>query len=180
MKPIGPLMVEHRLIDRMARLLDNELREMKSTSEVSTDLLTAGVDFFRTYADRTHHGKEESILFRELSDKPLTDEDRRMMESLIEDHVLIREAVERLSGANERQIRGVDARAEIMSEIDRLVTLYPLHVRKEDKQFFVPAMGYLSDAEQEAMLDEFWEFDRTMIHEKYKRLVEENEKAAVR
>jgi len=180
MKPIGPLMIEHRLIERMVRLLDNELREMKSTTDVSTELLTAGVDFFRTYADRTHHGKEEGILFRELSDKPLSDEDRQMMESLVEEHVLMREAVGRLSAANERYIHGADARTEIMYEIDRLVTFYPLHIRKEDKLFFLPAMGYLSQAEQEAMLDEFWEFDKTMIHEKYKRLVEENEKATVR
>jgi hemerythrin-like domain-containing protein len=148
MKPIGPLMIEHRLIERMVRLFDNELREMKSAADVDTDLLAAGVDFFRTYADRTHHGKEEGILFRELADKPLTDEDRRMMEGLIEDHVQMREAVKRLSAANERHIHGADARTEIMHEIDRLVTLYPLHIRKEDKQFFLPAVGYLSQAEQ--------------------------------
>jgi len=177
MKPIGPLMIEHRLIERMVRLLDNELCEMKSTAEVDTNLLAVGVDFFRTYADRTHHGKEEGILFRELSAKPLSDEDRQMMENLTEEHVLMREAVARLSAANERYIQGADVRTEIVYEIDRLVTFYPLHIRKEDKLFFLPAMGYLSPAEQEAMLDEFWEFDRTMIHEKYKAVVEENEKA---
>jgi len=177
MKPIGPLMIEHRLIERMVKLLEDELREMKSTAEVDTNLLAAGTDFFRMYADRTHHGKEEGILFRELSVKPLSDEDRRMMEDLTDEHVLMREVVARLSAANERYIRGADVRTEIMHEIDRLVTFYPLHIRKEDRQFFLPAMGYLSQAEQEAMLDEFQEFDRTMIHEKYKALVEENEKA---
>ena len=180
MKPIGPLMIEHRLIERMVRLLDNELREMKSAGDVSTDVLAAGTDFFRASADRTHHGKEEGILCRELADKPLTSEDRQMMENLVGEHVLMREIVGRLSAANERHSRGADARTEIMFELDRLVTLYPLHIRKEDKQFFPAAMGYLSQAEQNAMLEEFWEFDKTMIHEKYKRLVEENEKAAVR
>jgi hypothetical protein len=39
--------------------------------------------------------------------------------------------------------------------------------------FFHAMMKYFSADEQERMLAEFWEFDRNMIHEKYKRLVEE-------
>jgi len=37
------------------------------------------VDFIVTYADRTHHGKEEDILFRDLQDKNLLEADRRGM-----------------------------------------------------------------------------------------------------
>jgi hypothetical protein len=33
-------------------------------------------------------------------------------------------------------------------------------------------MKYLTRAEQEAMLEEMWEFDRKMIHEKYEGVVE--------
>jgi len=32
----------------------------------------ATVDFFRTYADSTHHGKEEDILYRDLIKKAYT------------------------------------------------------------------------------------------------------------
>ena len=181
MKPIGALMIEHRLIERMIRLLSDELREMKSVARADTGLILAGVDFFRTYADRTHHGKEEDILFKELSTKPLSDEDRQMMELLIQEHAFARELVGKLSAANDRYIHhDTDALTEIVHETDRLVTFYPAHIRKEDKQFFLPAMSYLSEAEQEAMLDEFWEFDRKMIHEKYKAVVEENEMAMAR
>jgi hemerythrin-like domain-containing protein len=176
MKPIGALMIEHRLIERMVRLLDGELRALKDAGEVDADLLASSVDFFRTYADRTHHGKGEGILFKELSVKPLSDEDRQMMMRLVEEHVLMRGMVDRLAAAHEQYAHGVDTRTEITHEIDMLVTFYPLHIRKEDKQFFLPAMNYLSEAEQDAMLDEFWEFDGKMIHEKYKALVEENEK----
>jgi hypothetical protein len=37
-------------------------------------------------------------------------------------------------------------------------------------------MYYFSEEEQQAMLAEFWEFDRKMIHEKYKKVVEQAEK----
>jgi hypothetical protein len=35
---------------------------------------------------------------------------------------------------------------------------------------------YFSEQEDQAMLDEFWEFDRKMIHEKYISVVESFEK----
>jgi hypothetical protein len=38
-------------------------------------------------------------------------------------------------------------------------------------------MNYFSKQEQNAMLDEFWAFDRGMIHEQYRKVVEEEEKA---
>jgi len=37
-------------------------------------------------------------------------------------------------------------------------------------------MNYFTDAEKDAMLNEMWEFDRKMIHEKYTKVVEQYEK----
>jgi len=37
-------------------------------------------------------------------------------------------------------------------------------------------MKYFSKQEQATMLNEFWEFDRKLVHEKYRTLVEEIEK----
>jgi hemerythrin-like domain-containing protein len=176
MKPAGPLMVEHRLIERMAALLNDELREMKTVARVDTGLIFAGVDFFRTYADRTHHGKEEDILFKKLAAKPLSDPDREMMEHLIEDHIFARGVVGQLSSAAERYARGDQSvLPEIIHAVERLVEFYPVHIEKEDKHFFIPAMDYLSRDEQQKMLDEFREFDRKMIHEKYRAMVEQRE-----
>jgi len=47
-----------------------------------------------------------------------------------------------------------------------------VHIEKEDKVFFPAATQHLSAKEQQAMLEAFWEFDRKMIHEKYKMVVE--------
>lgn len=176
MKPSGPLMVEHRLIERMIKLLSEELRTMQSTIEVSPILLSTSVDFFCTYTDRTHHGKEEGILFRALAVKPLSHEDRQMMHDLTDEHIFMREVVHRLAAAHEQYLRGDDVRTQIMHEIDRLITFYPLHVRKEDRQFFPAAMEYLLSDEQDAMIEQFWEFDRALIHERYERLIRESEK----
>ena len=66
MLPIGLLMKEHRLIERMVGLLVKELDRTKKVNDLNPVFIDSAVDFFRTYADRTHHGKEEDILFREL------------------------------------------------------------------------------------------------------------------
>lgn len=176
MKPIGPLMIEHRLIERMVGLLDAELRKMKSTGEVDTHLVSVGIDFLRTYADKTHHGKEEDILFKELAGKSLSDEEQRTMQRLIQEHIWARQTVGKLAAANGRCRRGETAALQTMIyELGKIVEFYPRHIEKEDKHFFIPVMDYFSGAEQQAMLDRFWEFDRKMIHEKYRRVVEEEE-----
>ncbi len=84
--PIGPLMIEHRLIERMIEAMGEELLLMEKEKKVDPPLIDMAVDFIRTYADRCHHGKEEDILFRDLRIKKLKDEQRRMMEELIEEH----------------------------------------------------------------------------------------------
>lgn len=176
MKPVGPLMIEHRLIERMVTLLSNALETMKKTNTVNNDFISTGADFFRTYADRTHHGKEEEIFFRELSMKELSAADKNMMERLIQEHVWARQAVAKLAAANARHAGGDrEALKDMMYELEKIVTFYPMHIEKEDKGFFLPVMQYFSEQEQHAMLDEFWVFDRGMIHEKYKSIIEEEE-----
>lgn len=172
MKPIGPLMVEHRLIERMVGLLDVELQRIKDVHEVDYFLLNTGIDFFRTYADRTHHGKEEDILFKALENKKLTPELQRIMEELVTEHVLARKTVGALNDATENDRKNRSTIKEIIQNLSRLVDLYPKHIEKEDKHFFYPVLEYFSRDEQDKMLQEFWEFDRNMIHDKYRKVVE--------
>jgi hemerythrin-like domain-containing protein len=58
MLPIGPLMIEHRLIERMVRLMALELVKIKDAGEFDASFIDTAVDFLRTYADRCHHGKD--------------------------------------------------------------------------------------------------------------------------
>jgi len=87
MQARGPLMVEHRLIARMLSVIKDALVQIESSHRVDPVFVDTAVDFIRIYADRTHHGKEEEILFRDLDKRPLSAEDRRVMNELIEDHV---------------------------------------------------------------------------------------------
>ena len=67
--PAGPLMKEHRVIERLIRMIAGKLEELTRTEKPDLDFINKAVDFLRTYADRCHHGKEEDILFRSLNEK---------------------------------------------------------------------------------------------------------------
>lgn len=84
----GPLMIEHRLIERMLQLVNKVLIKIEKQKTVAPVFVDTVVDFIRTYADRTHHGKEEDILFRELEKKDISNDNRRLMNELIEEHIL--------------------------------------------------------------------------------------------
>lgn len=177
MQARGPLMIEHRLIERMLSALENVVTTIDDENTVDPVTIDLAVDFIRVYADRTHHGKEEDILFRDLKTKPLSEEDARIMNELIEEHVFGRETTQALVDANTRY-RGGDpaALADIADKLRTLIDFYPKHIAKEDKVFFPAARAYFTDQEDQAMLAEFYTFDRKMIHEKYETLVGHFEK----
>ena len=173
MQARAPLMIEHRLIERMIVQIKRVLSQIEKEEKVDPVFVDITVDFIRTYADRTHHGKEEDILFRDLKEKELSKEDRRLMNDIIEEHVIGRKTTKKLIEANSRYRNGDEsALAEIASNLRSLVDFYPKHIEKEDKVFFTAARKYFSEQEDQAMLNEFWEFDRKMIHEKYISVVE--------
>jgi hemerythrin-like domain-containing protein len=173
MQARAPLMIEHRLIERMIGIIKRILSQIEKEEKVDPVFVDTTVDFIRTYTDRTHHGKEEDILFRELVKRDLSEEDQLLMNDLIEEHMLGRNTTKKLIEANTRYRNGdKSALTEIVSNLRLLVNFYPKHIKKEDKVFFPSARGYFSEQEDQAMLNEFWEFDRKMIHEKYISLIE--------
>ncbi|MHB8138920.1 MAG: hemerythrin domain-containing protein [Smithellaceae bacterium] len=174
MKPIGPLMWEHRLIEKMLGNMMHHMDKAEADKKVHPVIIDAAVDFIRMYADRTHHGKEEEILFRDLALKELTADLKNTMQELLDEHAWGRKTTAEIVAAKEIYLSGDEGKlAEIIRLARELGSFYPKHIEKEDKHFFYPCQEYFSLPEQEKMLAEFWEFDRKMIHEKYQKAVED-------
>jgi hemerythrin-like domain-containing protein len=96
---------------------------------------------------------------------------------LIQEHVFGRQTTKALVEANERYRNGDESAVrEVANKLRTLVEFYPKHIEKEDKVFFPASRAYFTEEEDQAMLAEFWEFDRKMIHDKYRLVVEELEK----
>lgn len=166
MEPVGPLMHEHRDIERVIVLLQQENGYIASGKEPDTRRIDELCSIMREFADRCHHGKEEDILFRELQKKDLSEEHRRILDELTSEHVLAREMVQALLAAKEEFQRGNHrAIVAIQAQLEKIAGLYPEHIAKEDKKFFHPCLDYFSQQERQAMLEEFEAFEKRMDHE---------------
>jgi hemerythrin-like domain-containing protein len=172
MKPRGQLMIEHRLIEKYLALAAESTESMTESrfDPVPVDTI---VDFIKTYADRTHHGKEEDILFQKLSERKISADDFGVMDELIDEHKQAREKVRKIEDLNDQFKNG---NKKVVSQIKEIILwladFYPIHIKKEDKDFFPKSEKYLSEEELKVMLEGFREFDRQMIHEKYQGIYE--------
>jgi hemerythrin-like domain-containing protein len=176
-------MIEHRLIERLLTLMNREFKRIKDNVAVDPEFafvdpvfIDTAVDFIHTYADRCHHGKEEDLLFKALAGKDLAPEHRQTMDDLIREHAWAREATAGLVKAKEAYLlEKPGALDDLMGHMGKLVEFYPRHIDKEDQHFFIPCMVYFSPAEQADLLARMYEFDRQLIHEKYRGVVESME-----
>lgn len=179
MQPIAPLMIEHRLIERMVHLMRQDLERIRANILVDPEFafvdpvfIDIAVDFLRVYADRCHHGKEEDILFAELANKDITPEMKKLLDELVQEHAQAREYTKELVKAKENYLRQEpEAVNQVLYYLDKITAMYPNHITKEDQHFFIPCMAYFGAAEKDAMLEKMWEFDRKMIHERYEGVV---------
>ena len=173
MKPRGLLMIEHRLIEKVLTVAKQKAISM-TDMDYNPIFVETIVDFIKTYADRTHHGKEEDILFVELAKKKLDADNLRIMDELINEHKQSRAKVKEIVELNEKYKRG-DRKVVpmITNAIIWLAGFYPVHIKKEDAVFFPNSEQYFNQTELDTMLNTFYEFDRNMIHEKYQKAYKE-------
>lgn len=97
MTPIRMLKAEHRLIERV---LDALVRYAKQVGEGEvSDLadLAAFVQFFREFADRLHHAKEEDLLFAALVEEGGLPADMGPIAVMLDEHEQGRRAIETLA-----------------------------------------------------------------------------------
>jgi hemerythrin-like domain-containing protein len=172
MKPIAPLMIEHRLIERMVGVMEDYVASTQASKKVNPAFIDMVCDFFRTYGDRTHHGKEEDILFAALAKKNLSGDHRNMLNRLIDEHVQARKMIAQLAQSKDKYVKGNEsAGSDILNSLKAIIVLYRKHIELEDKHFFIPCLQYFTKNEMDAMLSDMWEYDRSMIHLKYKEVV---------
>ncbi len=117
------------------------------------------VDFFQSYADKCHHGKEEDIFFIELQKKKLSNDLIIILNELIEEHKKARSLVKELSKEKNKD--------QISKIIDNLTTFYTEHIEKENIRFFPKVLIYFNSQEKKELKAKFDLFDQNIIHKKY-------------
>jgi len=133
-------MREHRLIERMVKIINNLQLEINEKKVTDSNYIEVVVDFFKTYADKCHHGKEEDILFKKLSTKNLKQEHQTIMNELIEDHAYARKTVNKLKETNTKYRQGSKkAIMEINALLKELSTFTQNISKKKINTSFTPA-----------------------------------------
>ncbi len=165
MNAITLLFTEHRLIQKAINILNKF-----SQKDLNPVLIDGFVDFFRTYADKRHHGKEEAIFFKALEAKTLSAELKKIMVELIEEHKKARKLISDLESLKS------GPRQEVQSCIQKIVRLYTSHIDKENRHFFIPAFDLFSKEEKNNLLKRFQEFDQTLVPKDYEQVLKEIEK----
>jgi len=170
MKLIGYLMQEHRTIEKTLNMFELEIKRIIEENRIDPISMYVSIDFIRTYTDLAHHGKEENILFRELSKKDLLPEHAKIMNELMEEHKYSRTIVGKWMSANNRYLDGDDTSQEIISYLRELIQFYPLHITKEDEHFYHLILDYLGTEACDKIIGEFVAFDKNILHWKYQKV----------
>ena len=149
MKPTEILSSEHRVIEQVLDCLEQIIAGAERTGTLDAAAATDALNFFRTFADQCHHGKEEAHLFPALEAKGFPRESGPTGVMLAE-HEQGRACVRQMQAAI--PTGAVPAFAEAGR---RYSTLLRQHIQKEDHCLFSMADNTFSAADQATLLAKF-------------------------
>jgi hemerythrin-like domain-containing protein len=144
----GILRAEHDAILRMLAATDEVAQRLARCERVEPQILENLLEFFRLFADRCHHGKEEDLLFPLLEKKGMPRGGGPIGVMLME-HDQGRGFVRQMAEAAGPYASGdVNAGLRWAAAAVQYVDLLSEHIAKENQILFVMAERLLTPAEQ--------------------------------
>jgi hemerythrin-like domain-containing protein len=151
----GILRDEHKAILKMLDATEEVAGQIKKGIPVASEILSGLLEFFRLFADRCHHGKEENCLFPLLEEKGMP-RDAGPVGVMLHEHdqgrALIGEMVAAAeafaSGSKEAGLRWADAALGYAA-------LLRAHIDKENNILFMMADHLLTQSEQAGLVEAF-------------------------
>jgi hemerythrin-like domain-containing protein len=168
MKGTEILMDEHRVIEQVLNCLEKLADRCEAGEKLDGRSALEALEFFRNFADRCHHGKEEGHLFPLLEARGL----RRQggpTGVMLHEHEEGRGLVTAMARAVEH-----DRPHEFVRHARAYVGLLREHIRKEDHCLFPMAASLLSGTDAESLGERFEHVEHAEMgegaHERYLRL----------
>ena len=163
MEPIRILREEHDNILRALDVLEACSEKLQDRQQVAPETLEGLIEFFRLYADQTHHGKEEELLFPAMVEHGFSRE-VGPIHCMLADHehnraltrVMIEAAKQYRAGDPEAGLRFAGAAEEYVSALRD-------HIQKENLVLFVMAENAIPPDDVAGLLARFHEVDRKKI-----------------
>jgi hemerythrin-like domain-containing protein len=179
MNAIEQLRLEHDGIKLMMSILNTFCDRLENGEDADLDDGVRMIEFFRIYADKYHHEKEEQLLFP-LLEKLGVPRKGGPIEEMLHDHDLGRGYIRGMVEAMDK-LREGDAGAGPFAENARwYIHLLEKHIEMEDDALFDLAEMRLSDAEQQQLAADFDMVKKMNMgsgkHEEFHALLEELER----
>jgi len=144
---------EHGLILKVANSMKNYAPKLAAGKEIP-NLLSDISDFLVNFADKNHHGKEESALFVILRKKKLPNS--RVIDELISEHAQAREEV--------KAMRFAKSNSEAAAHAVKYAELIARHIVKENA-FFAEARRFLTPEDGAKLAEEFSQIEKAALGE---------------
>lgn len=163
MQPTEILKQEHRVIEQVLACLDKMAAEAAASGRLDTESAGQAIVFFRQFADKCHHGKEEARLFPAMEAKGFSP-DCGPTAVMRHEHELGRGRIRNMAEALEQIAAGKsEAVAKFVEHARGYVELLREHINKEDHCLFPMADNALSASEQENLLADFERAEREEV-----------------
>lgn len=171
MQPSDILSSEHRVIEQVLDCLEKMIEQSDAKGKLPEQPARDAVAFFRMFADRCHHGKEEAHLFPAMEAKgfPRESGPTGMM---LQEHEQGRTHVREMDAAIEGAAAGDAAALEAFAQHGcGYIRLLREHIEKEEHCLFSMANQAFTPEDQQALLAAFEKVESEEIgpdvHETY-------------
>ena len=163
MKPTDILKEEHRRIELMLSILGRICQKLQADEQVDPTHLEQSIDFFKGFADKCHHMKEENLLFPAMEKKGFPREGGPIA-VMLDEHTIGRKYIAAMTEALSAMKKGnTGASLDFVKAARRYISLLSEHIEKEDNVLFHMAEMYLTDEAQSALVIEFERVEREEI-----------------
>jgi len=177
MKATDVMREEHRVIKRVLLCLTAAADPAEKGDMLDAESIRKMIEFFRGFADRCHHGKEEAQFFPLARQRGVTCAPGNI-DLLLAEHEQGRSHVRAMAETLIAAEKGdSQAKVRFCQNARQYVGLLTEHIRKEDDCLFPTADKALTATDQEALVRAFEQIDREEMgegaHERLHALADE-------
>ncbi len=171
MKATEILKHEHQVILMVLEAARQEARSIEATGRFDAERVGQFVEFFRHFADRCHHAKEEGHLFVRMSQRGFPVEGGPIA-VMLHEHDEGRRHVAAIAEALASPSK--QAAATIRDHLAAYAELLEQHIHKEDNVLYVMADQVLTEQDQRELAEIFERIEAEEmgegVHERYHQL----------
>jgi hemerythrin-like domain-containing protein len=174
MTPIETLMHEHQVILLVLKAAEAESHSIRETGGVNGAKVAQMLDFFRNFADKCHHAKEENLLFVKMNERGMPRE-AGPIAVMLNEHTFGRQRLLAIATALANAQKGNRfALDDVARNLAEYADNLRAHIHKEDNILYPMAQHLLNAADMEELAAAFDRVEAEEMgegtHEKYHQL----------